>query len=133
MSSSATPHDAEFAMERQPTNDVLLLPTSDTSDGFRPKGTPLRGGVFVLANTLLGAGMLGLPAAFADCGYAVGLALLVFFASLGALGLTLLAYAADRAGRPASIYSVAEAALPGLGVLLDRRSRSSASASRRRT
>ena len=84
-----------------------------------PKGTPLRGGVFVLANTLLGAGMLGLPAAFADCGYAVGLALLVFFASLGALGLTLLAYAADRAGRPASIYSVAEAALPGLGVLLD--------------
>ena len=106
-------------MDRQPTNDVLLLPTSDTSDGFRPKGTPLRGGVFVLANTLLGAGMLGLPAAFADCGYAVGLALLVFFASLGALGLTLLAYAADRAGRPASIYSVAEAALPGLGVLLD--------------
>ena len=57
-------------MDRQPTNDVLLLPTSDTSDGFRPKGTPLRGGVFVLANTPLGAGMLGLPAAFADCGYA---------------------------------------------------------------
>ena len=41
------------------TNDVLLLPTSDSADGFRPKGTPLRGGVFVLANTLLGAGMLG--------------------------------------------------------------------------
>ena len=40
-------------MDRQPTNDVLLLPTSDTSDGFRPKGTPLRGGVFVLANTYI--------------------------------------------------------------------------------
>jgi hypothetical protein len=25
-------------------------------------GTPIRGGVFVLANTILGAGMLGLPA-----------------------------------------------------------------------
>ena len=31
-------------------------------------GAPLRSGVFVLANTLLGAGMLGLPGAFADCG-----------------------------------------------------------------
>ena len=27
-------------------------------------GTPIRGGVFVLANTILGAGMLGLPFAF---------------------------------------------------------------------
>ena len=82
-------------------------------------GAPLRSGVFVLANTLLGAGMLGLPGAFADCGYAVGAAFLVFFAACGALGLHLLAEAAHRVPRPASLYSVAEAAAPRLGILID--------------
>ena len=84
----------------------------------------------MLANTLLGAGMFGLPAAFADCGHAARAARLLRLA--GALGLTLLAYAADRAGRPASIYSVAEA-LPGLGVLLDAAIAIKCLASRRRT
>ncbi len=41
----------------------------DVSDVGLPdgkRGAPLRSGVFVLANTILGAGMLGLPAAFPD-------------------------------------------------------------------
>ena len=46
---------------------------------LKQAGTPLRGGVFVLANTILGAGMLGLPFAFAACGYVVGSLLLGVF------------------------------------------------------
>ena len=70
-------------------------------------------GVFNLSNTILGAGMLGLPHAFALCGYVIGNVLLVVFGCLAVISLHLLSEAADRAGRPASFYNVAEAAVPG--------------------
>ena len=38
----------------------------------RPPGSPVRTVTFVLANTILGAGMLGLPSAFANCGMVAG-------------------------------------------------------------
>eukprot|EP00965_Chrysotila_dentata_P106781 3527560-Pleurochrysis_carterae.AAC.1 len=82
-------------------------------------GAPIRSGVFVLANTLLGAGMLGLPHAFALCGALTGSIMLVCFAGCGILGLHLLAEAADLSGRPASFKSVADAALPGCSVLFE--------------
>ena len=94
----------------------------DVSDVGLPdgkRGAPLRSGVFVLANTILGAGMLGLPAAFAGCGMVMGSFLILLFASASVLGLHLLSEAADIVGRPATFHSVAEAALPGFGLLFD--------------
>ena len=82
-------------------------------------GTPILGGVFVLAKTILGAGMLGLPFAFATCGYLVGSCMLLFFACLSATSLFMLAECADYAGRPATFNSVAERAMPGSGILVD--------------
>ena len=83
------------------------------------QGTPIMGGVAVLANTILGAGMLGLPFAFAACGFLVGPCMLLFFACSSVTALLMLAECADYAGRPATFNSVAERAMPGSGVLID--------------
>lgn len=72
-----------------------------------------------MANTLLGSGMLGLPAAYARCGYVTGSLMLVVCGFSGAFGLHLLSEGANLAGRPASFYGLAEAALPGSGIFLD--------------
>jgi len=82
-------------------------------------GTPMIGGVFVLANTILGAGMLGLPFAFASCGFLVGPLMLLAFAVCSSTALILLSECADRVGRPATFNSVAEKAIPGVGVIFD--------------
>ena len=82
-------------------------------------GASLLSGMLNMTNTILGAGMLGLPKAFAKCGLATGVVFLFLFAALSALGLHLLSAAADLAGRPATFHSVAEKALPGSGLLID--------------
>ena len=82
------------------------------------RGTPLQGGVFVLANTILGAGMLGLPFAFAACGFLVGPIMLAAFACCSITALVLLSECADAVGRPATFNTVAEKALPGSGLAI---------------
>ena len=72
-----------------------------------------------LANTILGAGMLGLPHAFAEAGFIPGTVMLLAFGGFASLGLHLLSEAADWAGRPSSFYSVAHAAQPGSGAFID--------------
>lgn len=76
----------------------------------------VRSSVLNLTNTIIGAGMLGLPAAFASCGYGVGALMLCIFAFFSGMGLHLLSAAADIVGRPATFRSVAEAALPNSGL-----------------
>ena len=81
--------------------------------------------VFNLTNTIVGSGMLGLPAAFSNAGSLLGCAFLVLFASTSAFGLHLLAAAARivsaKAGgdAPSSFRSVATAAAPRFAVLID--------------
>lgn len=72
-----------------------------------------------LANTIVGAGMLGLPGAFAGTGTIGGTLLLVLGAAFSAHGLFLLSRAAQQAGLPSSFYSVARAAVPQYTVLID--------------
>ena len=81
--------------------------------------TSISSGVANLANTILGAGLLGLPSAFARCGWLAGGLLLLIFAAFSALGLHLLSSSADLTGRPSSLHSVAEKALPNLGLWID--------------
>jgi len=83
-------------------------------------GSSVLSSIFVLANSILGAGMLGLPAAFAECGFLTGVIMLSLFAFFSAVGLHLLSAASDRAGRPASFYSLAQqAGGPRAGVFID--------------
>ena len=72
-----------------------------------------------LTNTIVGAGMLGLPGAFGGTGWLAGLLLIVISASFSAHGLVLLSKAAQAAGLPSSFYSVALAAVPQYTVLID--------------
>ena len=76
----------------------------------------IRSSVLNLTNTIIGAGMLGLPAAFASCGYVVGALMLAMFAFFSGLGLNFLSASADIVGRPASFRSVADRASPSCGV-----------------
>lgn len=85
----------------------------------RADSASLTSSVFNLLNTMIGAGMLGLPRAFAACGFVTGTGLLFAAAALAAFGLHLLSEAADATKRPASFYSVAEAAVPGLGLVIE--------------
>ncbi len=61
-------------------------------------GSKLISCVANLSNTIMGAGMLGLPAAFAGAGSAAGCGLLVAAATFSANGLHLLTLCAERVG-----------------------------------
>jgi amino acid permease len=75
--------------------------------------------VINLANTIIGAGMLGLPGAMAGTGYVFGVILMTLGALFSAHGLMLLSKAAQQAGLPSSFYSVARAAVPKYTILID--------------
>jgi hypothetical protein len=76
--------------------------------------------IATLANTILGAGILGLPHAFASSGYGLGLFLLGLAACASGLGLHLLAQSAKKLGElPSSFYTVAKEALPRWTFLID--------------
>jgi len=72
-----------------------------------------------LGNTIVGAGMLGLPGAFVGTGWLGGILLLVVGATLSSHGLILLAKSATLSGLPSSFYTVAHAAVPQYTVLID--------------
>ena len=74
-------------------------------------------GTAVLANTILGAGMLGLPFAFASCGFALGPLMLLLFATCSMSALILLSRCADKVGREQFpiFYDVASLAGKKLG------------------
>ena len=72
-----------------------------------------------LGNTILGAGMLGMPFAYSNSGYVQGLLLMAFAAGASAMALHFLASAALSTELPSSFYTVAEKALPRFTVLID--------------
>lgn len=81
--------------------------------------------VINLLNTVAGAGMLGLPGAYAGSGFLVGTLLLMIAAFFSALGLHLLsvcaatAKARSRDNKPASFYTVAISAMPQFAIAID--------------
>ena len=74
------------------------------------RGASIAAVAFVLLNTALGSGILGLPGAFAKAGMFGGIGLLAITSVLAVIGVHLLCEVADRVGRPASFYSVSQAA-----------------------
>ena len=75
--------------------------------------------VINLANTIVGAGMLGLPGALAGSGFVGGSILMILGATFSAHGLVLLSKAAQQAGLPSSFYSVAKEAVPQYTMLIE--------------
>ena len=85
--------------------------------------------VVALTNTILGAGMLGLPSAFAASGYILGCLLLCLTAATAAFGLHLLVESADtiwelermenQPRTPTTFYRVAHFGLGGWAFLID--------------
>ena len=72
-----------------------------------------------LTSTVIGAGVLGLPHAFASTGFLGGAILLLICASSSAFALHFLAKCAKRIPPPVSFYCVAEVALPGYSFWID--------------
>ena len=78
--------------------------------------------VYNLTNTIIGSGVLALPAAFATCGSALGSGLLVLFALFSAHGLHLLSLSAQivaDGNSTASFRAVAAAAAPRFATFVD--------------
>ena len=109
--------------DEQGQTQLLGIEIETRSDGRKAEpqsgGSSMAAGVANLANTILGAGMLGLPHAFAEAGFVPGTLMLLIFGAFSSLGLHLLSEAADRTGRPSTFYKVAEAAQPGAGLVID--------------
>jgi amino acid permease len=73
-----------------------------------------------LCNTIVGAGILGLPYALSQCGMALGIGLLLACACACAFSLHLLAVCAQTAAvHPSSFYAVAAIAIPRFTLLID--------------
>ena len=119
----AASSDASASSHDRGQTQLLGLEIETRSDGSKAepqsRGSSLTAGVANLANTILGAGMLGLPHAFAEAGFVPGTLMLFIFGAFSSLGLHLLSEAADRTGRPSTFYAVAEAAQPGAGLVID--------------
>mmetsp|Transcript_20647 Transcript_20647/g.37306 ORF Transcript_20647/g.37306 Transcript_20647/m.37306 type:complete len:480 (+) Transcript_20647:105-1544(+) len=90
-----------------------------TATNPRSKGSSILSGVVNLSNTIVGAGMLGLPGAFGGTGWLSGIVLIALAATFSAHGLVLLSKAACLTGRPSSFYSVALASVPRYTILID--------------
>lgn len=72
-----------------------------------------------LTSTIIGAGILGLPHAFAATGWIPGMALLLFFGAASAFALHLLSVCSKKVPIPATFYDIAAIALPKFSWLID--------------
>ncbi|KAJ1919122.1 hypothetical protein H4219_002171 [Mycoemilia scoparia] len=73
-----------------------------------------------LANTIIGSGMLAMPAALATMGIGLGVIMIVFSACTSMFGLHLLACSARRvSGRNSSFFEISKLTYPGAGIFFD--------------
>ena len=98
----------------------IIIASSNNMSSSNKKGSmSIASGVVNLSNTIIGAGMLGLPGAFQGTGWLSGIIILVLSAIFSALGLILLSQAACITERPCSFYTVAMASVPRYTILID--------------
>ena len=88
----------EFDDEFESAAAAVANVTATVLPPAAPKQASLLSCVFNLTNTVVGAGMLGLPAAFASSGLVLGAVFLLGFGCFSALGLRLLAGQGHQGG-----------------------------------
>ena len=82
-------------------------------------GATLESCIINLCNTILGAGMLGLPHALGNCGWVLGLFLMCVMCGASGFGLWLLSLCSIKArtecpeSKPQSFYTLSERTIPG--------------------
>ena len=94
---------------------IVML--SDIDESFATATIP--SSMINLLNTVLGAGMLALPAAFASIGLIPGLLAICFFGSIASFGLHLLTICGAYIGRSSSFNSVSKITFPGAAIFFD--------------
>ncbi|KAJ3126731.1 hypothetical protein HK098_007187 [Nowakowskiella sp. JEL0407] len=92
------------------------IPTHATTTA--PTGT-ITSSVINIANTMMGAGMLALPSAFAIVGLGFGMFLLVLAGVAAAFGMYLLVESARRVGRSSSFFAVSKITYPSAAIIFD--------------
>lgn len=75
--------------------------------------------ILAMLNTILGAGMLGLPHAFAESGYILGVFMLAIFGCFSAFALHLLSCCSTQLASPCSFYTLTSRAIPRGTFLVD--------------
>lgn len=108
-------HDSEYVssggVHRYSTQveDALIIRGSTNHSGQ----ATIFSSVLNLANTILGAGLLGLPYAVSRSGYVFGIMLFLIFSFLSSVGLNLL-MASARLVPDASFYTLSQRTIPKL-------------------
>ena len=87
-----------------PTSSILEVSLSNKASWFSCYAN--------LTSTIIGAGVLGMPYAYANLGWYFGLFIITFSAISSGFALYFLSLCAKKNGGPSSFYSVAEMCLP---------------------
>ena len=95
---------------------VITYTSEESGKEMSERGSSLVSGVTNLAHTVLGTGVLALPAAVASAGMALGLTFLLLGAGLGVLSNYLLGQSAITLDGRQSFTTMADAILPGLSI-----------------
>lgn len=75
--------------------------------------------VLGLTNTIIGAGILGIPYAFSRAGWVLGTVLLLLCSFLSLIGLALLSSCSLQTGRPSSFFTLASSTVPSFAQAID--------------
>jgi len=93
-------------------NDEKVFPVTGIEASFRSS-------LINLCNTILGAGMLGMPFAFAMTGIIFGAVLVILGGMAAAFGLYLLSVCASKLESESSFFSVAKVTYPSAAFIID--------------
>lgn len=111
-------HDDKSMMDNYPFSDTIHH-SHVTKSELGVKESSIPACYFTLANTIMGAGTLGLPFALSNTGYVMGSVLLCLSAMSSSFALHLLALCALKLPYPSSFYKVASTAMPNFEKLID--------------
>jgi Transmembrane amino acid transporter protein len=117
-------YENPFQHKKEDSTPILLSGTDLSSGGESAESRILNKATWAsayinLTSTVIGAGILGLPHAFASTGFVGGSFILLLCACSSAFALHFLAKCARKVQQPVSFYSVAEEALPGYSGWID--------------